>query len=116
MPLAVPLARVRAFGILSPMLDIRRETLLRLSAAQRWLNSRGVEVRAVSTLYRWVEDGRLEVVRIGGILYTSEEALQRMAESAGPEPVRPKQTRRQRPRIDRRRQELAAQELEAAGW
>ncbi len=58
------------------------ESLLTLSAAAREMpNSRGGRGVNVSTLWRWVQRGshgvRLESVMIGGIRYTSREALER---------------------------------------
>lgn len=44
----------------------------------------------VSTVYRWISKGvrgvKLEAIRIGGRLYTSDEALQRFAERLTHEP------------------------------
>jgi excisionase family DNA binding protein len=36
------------------------------------------------TIRRWIHEGRLEGVRIGGMLRVSEEALERMIQPAGP--------------------------------
>ena len=44
----------------------------------------------VSTVYRWISKGvrgvKLEAIRIGGRLYTSDEALQRFAERLTQDP------------------------------
>lgn len=58
------------------------EQILTLSqAAKRLPRLRGNRPVAVSTLWRWCQRGlrgvRLEVIRLGGIRVTSEEALRR---------------------------------------
>jgi hypothetical protein len=68
------------------VIDITSEHLLRPSNAARELppgrNGRPINV---STIFRWINPGvrgvRLEVVRIGGSVYTSREALKRFAEA-----------------------------------
>jgi len=66
-------------------MDMLRENLVTLSEAARGLPGRRQGKRIhPSTVYRWAVRGirghRLEVVRIGGTVYTSCEALQRFAE------------------------------------
>jgi hypothetical protein len=64
------------------VIDLQRETLLSFAAAGRYLASvRGGRPAAPSTFYRWATRGlrghTLEVVRCGGRVVTSAEALQR---------------------------------------
>ena len=67
------------------MIDMERETLVTLTQATGLLprrrRGRGAHV---STLYRWATVGlrgvRLEVLRVGGTLCTSREAIQRSCE------------------------------------
>ena len=64
------------------MIDSRREQLLTLSTAARDVpNRRSERGINVSTVWRWSLRGirgvRLETLLIGGIRYTSREALQR---------------------------------------
>lgn len=66
------------------MIEISEEHLLSLREASRRLPSaRSGKSVHVSTLYRWTTRGvrgvRLETVRIGGTVFTSQEALQRFA-------------------------------------
>lgn len=90
------------------MIDIATERLLRLGAVPAFLAARGVRVsrRAV---YDWKESGALETVRVGGILHTSEEALQRHADRGNGE-------RAEMPADVRRRSEEAGRRLERMGW
>lgn len=65
--------------------DLAHEEPLTLAeAARRLPRLRGDRKVHVSTLYRWVSRGlrgvRLEAVRLGRTLVTSQEALQRFAE------------------------------------
>jgi hypothetical protein len=67
------------------MAEIFHESLMTLSEAARALPGRRQGKHAhPSTLYRWAVRGirgqRLEVVRIGGTVYTSRQALERFAE------------------------------------
>ena len=60
------------------MIDVNRETLLRLKQAAKRLPGNV----HISTVYRWIKLGvnggtKLEAVKMGGQLYTSEEAMQR---------------------------------------
>ncbi|QDU21260.1 DUF1580 domain-containing protein [Urbifossiella limnaea] len=64
------------------MIDIRSESLLSLAAAGRHLAAiQGGRPPRPSTFYRWATRGlrghRLEVIRCGGRVATSVEALQR---------------------------------------
>jgi len=73
------------------MIDIRAEPLipLRQVAAMRPAGRKGRPLH-VATVYRWATRGirgvRLEVIRLGGSLYSSREAVQRFADrlSAAP--------------------------------
>jgi hypothetical protein len=74
------------------MIDIFGEELLTLSQAARSRpGSRNGRPTHPSTPYRWAVRGirghRLEVVRIGGTLYTSRQALQRFVERLNETPV-----------------------------
>ena len=67
------------------MIDLTTETVLTLAAAARLRPpSRGGRPTHPSTLARWALCGirgqRLEVIRLGGALFTSVEALQRFAD------------------------------------
>ena len=100
------------------MIDTNSEQLLTLIAASKHLpHGRAGKSVHVATLHRWASRGgvrgvRLETVRIGGIRYTSAEALERFiaqcsADDAG-----------QQPQLTRQRQKArdkAAAELSAAG-
>lgn len=65
------------------MIDIEHEELLTLSAAARRLpHGRANKPVHVATMHRWCSHGlaggaRLETVKIGGVRYTSTEALER---------------------------------------
>lgn len=61
---------------------LQNERLITLSAAARWIAGRTDRKTHVSTVYRWAakglaRNGRLETIRVGGIVYTSREALER---------------------------------------
>ena len=69
------------------MINLQLEQVLSLSEAtkERCLpRRRGGKRPHVSTLYRWASNGyagvKLEVVRVGGTLCTSVEAIQRFVE------------------------------------
>ena len=67
------------------MIEIAKESLISLhEIPQRLPPRRSGRPVHMSTVYRWIQRGvrgvRLEAVRIGGILSTSREALQRFAE------------------------------------
>jgi len=75
------------------MIDISHETLLTFSEACRCLPRRRRGRKAsLSTIWRWSRHGlrgiRLEVVRIGGAVFTSREALQRFADRLSVDPAR----------------------------
>ncbi len=91
-------------------IEIECERLMTLAQAAAYLTDRGAP-RSVSTVRDWAQKGRLETVEIGGILHTSVEALQRHAEGrkAGRHRLNSTAT-------ERRRDEQARKELEAAGW
>lgn len=65
------------------MVDVANETLLTLADAAKRLPNRP----SLCTLWRWRKRGvrgrRLESVTIGGLVYTSVEALARFAEQHG---------------------------------
>lgn len=67
------------------MIDVSSETLRTLpEAAKRLPRRRAGRPTNTATLYRWIAKGvrgvRLEAIRLGGGLVTSDEALQRFAE------------------------------------
>jgi Protein of unknown function (DUF1580) len=67
------------------VLDIQTETMLRLpDAARRLPPGRDGNPTHPSTIYRWAKTGlrgtTLETIRVGGVLCTSLEALQRFCE------------------------------------
>ena len=67
------------------MIDIAKEKVIRLNEVPKILpgNRHGKKIN-IATVYRWAKRGSngrwLETVRIGGLLYTSIEALQRFAQ------------------------------------
>ena len=91
--------------------------LTRVPKMVRWLPRRRKGKRPhVSTIFRWALRGvrgiRLETIRIGGTLCTSEEALVRFFQRlSGEEPALPTKTSRAR----RREIARAERELERAG-
>lgn len=100
------------------MINIDNEELLTLSAATKRLpHGRASKPVHVATIHRWasprgLKGVRLESVKVGGIRYTSSEALDRFiaqcsADDTGqqPQPTRQRQKARDR----------AAAELSAAG-
>lgn len=66
------------------MIDIEREHCFRLTEAPKHVPLRNGRRVHVSTLFRWAQRGvrgcKLEAIRIGGALHTSQQALQRFAE------------------------------------
>ena len=100
------------------MIDIDNEELLTLgAAANRLPHGRAGKSVHVATLHRWASRGgvrgvRLETVRIGGIRYTSAEALERFIVrcSADDASQQPQLTRQRQKSIDK-----AAATLSAAG-
>lgn len=96
------------------MINIGTDELLTLNAAAKRLpKGRTGKPVHVATLHRWASAGglsgiRLETVKVGGVRYTSAEALERFVErcTAG-DSTTPSQTRRSRKReIDRAEHEL----------
>lgn len=76
------------------MIDLASESLITLSDAARLRPaSRGGRPTHASTIYRWATRGirgvRLEVIRLGGVTYTSREALQRFADRLTSESASP---------------------------
>ena len=70
------------------MIDIKTENLLPLHDVPKMLPARSNGKRVhISAVYRWIQRGvqgtHLEVIRIGGTTYTSQEALQRFAKPRG---------------------------------
>lgn len=68
------------------MIDIRTEQLLPVRDVPAYLESRGLGKRvAQKSVQRWIHRGsdgaKLEAIRIGGMLVTSREALQRWVEA-----------------------------------
>lgn len=87
------------------MIDIEQETLLTLSAAAKRLpHGRAGKPVHVATLHRWAAPGglqgvRLETIKIGGVRYTSVEALERFIQLCSADYAHQKpQTTRQRQR------------------
>lgn len=67
------------------MIDLKTETLLTpAQAAKLRPPSRAGRPTHPSTIFRWMTRGirgcRLETIRLGGVLFTSVEALQRFAD------------------------------------
>jgi hypothetical protein len=94
------------------MIDIATETLLSLrDAAARIPSSRGGRPTHAATIFRLIQDRKLEGIRLGGRWVTSLEALQRYAEAetraALGEPVSaaPVISKRRRAEIDRAERE-----------
>ncbi len=112
------------------MIPLATEAVITLSQARRFLprRSNGKPV-APSTLYRWSLKGvrgvRLETLKVGGMLCTSREALQRFCDritdqdgsDIHPMPHRPSSVSQDTKDIRRRLEviEKAEAELEAAG-
>ena len=96
------------------MINIHDEELLTLSgAAKRLPHGRAGKPVHVATLHRWASPGgvqgvRLETIKVGGIRYTSVEALDRFIQQCSADGTgRTPQTTRQRQRaIDRAEAEL----------
>jgi len=96
------------------MIDIQAEQMLTIADAARELPGRP----HISTLWRWIQRGcrgvKLETILLGGMRYTSREALQRFADAvtaaADGKPA-PSRTSSQRERAI----EAAEAELERAG-
>ena len=112
---------VARWELVMGVIDLANETVVSLKEAAKLVPGRKPGKRAhVSTLHRWALNGcdgiKLETLRLGGVLVTSVEALQRFAEecsrgegaSAGAVTIR----------TNRARQRAIAQaerELDAAG-
>ena len=100
------------------MINIHDEELLTLSgAAKRLPNGRAGKPVHVATLHRWASPGglqgvRLETIKVGGIRYTSAEALERfITKCSADNALREPQSTRQRQRAF----DQAERELESAG-
>lgn len=100
------------------MINIHNEELLTLSgAAKRLPHGRAGKPVHVATIHRWASPGglqgvRLETIKIGGVRYTSAEALERFIAKCSADDAR------QEPQSTRQRQRAiatAAAELERAG-
>ena len=98
------------------MIDIDNEKLLTLARATRYLpKGRANKPVHVATLHRWagpygVRGVRLETIRIGGIRYTSEEALTRFisrCSSDEPTVLPAEPSKRHQRQIDKAERELA---------
>ncbi len=98
------------------MIDVENEKLVSLNAARRlpWLKGRGGNAISLDTINRWRMKGIrrvvLESTRIGGRIFTSEEATLRfLARLNGEEPI-------EKPSSLRRREIAAADaKLDEAG-
>lgn len=66
------------------MIDIESEQLLTVKAAREWLRGRTGHAPHRNTIRDWARVGLkgvvLETVRIGGLVYTSVEAMQRFSD------------------------------------
>ena len=99
-------------------IDVQTEELLTLSAAAKRLPSgRAGKSVHTATLHRWASQGglsgnRLETIKIGGVRYTSAQALKRFIErcSTGDANCQSRPTRQRRREVEK-----AESELEAAG-
>lgn len=99
------------------MIDLYSETVISLRDAAKSLPGRNGRKVHISTLYRWTTRGlkgvRLETVHVGGIVCTSQEALQRFCDRLSESDVtRPKH--KEHP-SRKRAIELAEQQLRDAG-
>lgn len=97
-------------------IDTNTERLIRLADVPRlkWLpRRRGGKRLNISTVFRWVQSGlngaKLEVVRVGGAMATSEAALLRFFDqlSTEDEPVRTRTPHQRERQITRAEAELA---------
>ena len=96
------------------MIDIESESLLTLSRAAKHLpNGRADKPVHVATLHRWASCGtrgiQLGTVRIGGVRYTSTEALERFIArcTTGDRDALVTTTKRRRREIQKAEAELA---------
>lgn len=94
-------------------IDLSLERVISLRDAAQFLpRQRGGKKVHVGTLYRWVSAGvrgvRLENLKLGGRIVTSEEALQRFADRcSSADPIREAHPSRKRQReIERAKEEL----------
>lgn len=95
-------------------IDIHHERLLKLADVPAYLEARGVRV-SKRRVYGWVERGLLETVRVG-VLRTSQEAIQRMAEGEK-EASSPAKDKRHRSAKQVRKEALEAmRRAEEEGW
>jgi len=93
------------------MIDIHSEHLLTLTEAAKTLPGRV----ALSTIWRWMQRGvrgvRLQTVLVGGLRYTSREALQRFVEAttaaADGQPIPARTSRQRQKAIEQAERELA---------
>ncbi len=100
------------------MINIHDEELVTLSgAAKRLPHGRAGKPVHVATLHRWASPGglqgvRLETIKVGGIRYTSAEALERFIQLCSVDNARqePQSTRQRKREIA-----TAEAELERAG-
>jgi hypothetical protein len=101
------------------MIDVTRETLIRLEDTRNYLpSSRKGKRLGKAVCFRWAKDGVrgvvLETVKIGGARLTSLEAIQRFVEAQNPRaPSTPTITSGSRPP---RRSAKAGDELSARGY
>lgn len=102
------------------MIDTSKETPISLSDAANLLPSRRAGKKThPSTLYRWATHGykkiRLEVIRIGATLCTSQEALQRFYERTTEADPCLRQTDRVAKSINKKSQRDIEQQLDDFG-
>ena len=98
-------------------IDLLSDDVLRLSEAAKILprGRHGKKIH-VSTLWRWACQGvrgvRLETVRMGGVIYTSKEALQRFfAQLDSPQIQPPKDSANRQRETNRVKQRLKEEKL-----
>lgn len=72
-------------------IDFDGEDLLSMEGTARWLESRTGRKWSRSTVYRWVSSGvggvHLECCSVGGVLYTSVEAIRRFIDALSKVPA-----------------------------
>lgn len=98
------------------MIDLKTETLIPLREVPQVLPPRPTGKRVhISACYRWmsrgVRGGRLEVIRIGGSTYTSQDALQWFGERRAAARAQPGEAATARPRERQRQIERAARRV-----
>ena len=63
------------------MIDLRNDEPIRLRDARgRFGERRGGSPVSLATLHRWIKQEKLEVVEVGGMVFTTAEAIRRFIE------------------------------------